>query len=95
MRLWSSQMDDYLAADTARINSGTPNKSEITKLTMAQLIDRAGEMAKCVVVDPTGQADYKQTASDYNSAYSDRLERFIVRHHLMDQVFKEDQAGLR
>lgn len=95
MRLWSSQMDDYLIAETARIKSGTPDKSQVIGLTMTQLNDRASEMVECVAVDPSGQVDYRQEASEYNDAYRDRFERYIVRHHLMDQVLKEDEEGLR
>jgi hypothetical protein len=95
MRLWSSQMDDYLVAETARIKSGSPDKSQLMGLTMRQLNDRASEMVDCVAVDPSGQVDYKEEASEYNDAYRDRYERYIVRHHLMDQVLKEDEEGLR
>jgi hypothetical protein len=95
MRLWSSQMTDYWIADTARMKSGTPNKSEVMGLTIRQLSERSSEMLECISVDPSGRDDYKQEASEYNAAYNDRFERFIVRHHLMDQVLKEDKAGIR
>ena len=95
MRLWRSQTADYVAADESGANTGTPNRSELTKFTVKQLTSRTCEMRKCVVVDPERGDDYNQTSSELDAAIKDRYVMFVVRHNLVRQFVSEDEAGKR
>ncbi len=95
VRLWPSQMTEYLDAETARINTGAPNSSELMKLTARQLNDRAYEMGQCAFVDPSHQDDYNHQLGLYGEARKDRYVAFVRRHHLEKEFYQEDEAGKR
>jgi hypothetical protein len=95
MRLWQSQMTEYQDAETAHINTGTPDNSELMKLTARQLNDRAYEMGQCAVVDPSRQDDYSRQLGLYGEARKDRFVSFVHRHHLEKEFYQEDEAGKR
>jgi hypothetical protein len=95
MRLWRSQMTEYLDAETAHINMGSPNNSELMKLTARQLNHRAYEMGKCAIIDPSRADDYNGELNSYSEARKDRFVSFVLRHHLEKEFYQEDEAGKR
>ncbi len=82
-------------AETAQINDGIPDKSNVMRLTMRQLNDRAMEMGDCAIVDPSKADDYNGELNSYTAARKDRFEFFVRRHHLVRQLYQEDEAGMR
>lgn len=75
-----------------------------------ELINRAVVMGQCVTTDPEGMrgfdakhshlggnapVNYAEFASSLGTAASLREHHFLIRHHLMDQFVKEDEAGKR
>lgn len=95
MRLWASQYLDYSAAESARLNQGTPNNTAMMKLSIRLLNARAAEMVQCDVVDPSNSQLYRQVTTALQEACDNRFLMFIARHHLKAQVYEEDEAGLR
>lgn len=51
--LWVYQLTEYNNAETARLESGIPDHTELHGLTMAQLAEREQEMRTCAHVDPS------------------------------------------
>jgi hypothetical protein len=95
LSLWRSQITEYLKAETAHNKEGTPDKTEVMKLTMRQLNDRASEMGDCAVVDPSKEDEYNGELRSYATARQDRYKFFVRRHHLERQLYQEDEAGQR
>lgn len=95
--LWSNvqQRIEYRNAETEHFSNGTPNKSEINKLSFREIASRAHEMGQCADVDPPRRDDYNNAVSFYVEVLSDRKSSFIDRHHLMHQLIAEDEAGRR
>lgn len=88
-------MEDYNYAEAARINSGTRNNTVVMKLSMRQIAKRQGELMDCASVDPSKSDDYNHELGQYVEAHNDRYKMFVERHKLTQQVYKEDDAGLR
>ncbi len=96
MRLWRSQVIDYNNAEkTAHLNTGSPNGSELTKLTMRQLAVRAHEMVQCEAVDPGNLDRYDFVTGGVLEVRKNRYKLFVERHGLERQLFQEDEAGVR
>ena len=53
------------------------------------------EMMECKAVDPENRRDYYMVCSEIDAAEVVRLEKFLVRHGLLDKFIEEDKAGKR
>src|SRR6266849_2054974 len=86
---------EYSKAQLAFIEDGTPNKTEINKLSMQELTERMSEMVDCMKeVDPVVEAkDYQSVMSFYQNIEGDRAYDFIVRHGLHDRFRVEKKQG--
>jgi hypothetical protein len=95
LNLWTSQIVDYTKADRAKITLGTPNNTVVMKLSMRQIEQRMIELGDCASVDSSQSHEYYYEARHYMRAFQDRYESFVERHGLVQQLYKEDDAGLR
>jgi hypothetical protein len=91
--LWKAQLEEYKkASETDRLDT------TVSHLTIFQLGDRLNEMSQCVEVDQPWN-DHSRDYLNLNDSYTDivnhRYYRYLVRKHLMDDVFREDRQGLR
>jgi hypothetical protein len=93
--VWGSDYAEtqYNEAETRHIEDGTPNRTDIARLTIPQLKQRMKEMYQCEEVIAT--EPYHQTGNFYFNVIGDRHLGFLVRHGLMSQMMKEDAAGKR
>lgn len=91
----SSSQTEYNQAQTAFVKGNIPNKTDIAKLGLDEVIARQDEMANCMKVDRPSFNRYYDTQQFYHSIFTDRLFDFIERHNLMAQVKLEDSQGER
>jgi hypothetical protein len=94
---WGNQQDhlDYARQELDRAKNGTKNTNPAAEPSYEELFSRRREMITCADVDPPNVEKYIDVANFYGRVADDRLESFIVRHHLMPQFLQEDGAGLR
>ena len=85
---------DYNKQETKHITDGMPNTNEYNKLRLSAILKRINEMSDCYKVAGF-QKLYIQASNFYVSIMSNRMQSFIIRHHLWEQFKKEDAAGLR
>jgi hypothetical protein len=86
---------EYEKAEKAKAQYDTPNRTEINKLSFRELSQRVVEMGECESVDPPRFEDYYQTMTFYSEVVSDRFRSFVHRHHLFEQLIREDAEGQR
>ena len=93
--VWGSgyTQTQYNEAQTRHIEDGTPNRTDIARLTIPQLKQRMNEMYQCE--DVVATEPYHQTGNFYYGVIGDRHLGFLMRHGLMNQMMKEDAAGKR
>ena len=84
----------YNAAQSALISDEVPNRTDPAKLPIKELWARLREMADCGSVDE-GARKYYDAMSFYHTVITDRYFRFVYRHHLKDQLEREDAQGMR
>lgn len=92
---WDSETDSYAQAETVRLDSGLPNKSELSRRSATELLKRIIEMGQCLSVDRPNLSDYSRLVGFYREVLGDRALSFIDRHGLSRSFYKEDKAGLR
>ena len=95
--LWYSvAMDtEYNEAQTAWVADSVPNRTALAKLPYWEAIARMEEMFDCMQVDLKQNDLYKSAGDMYYSVYTDRVIRFVLRHHLKPLFQQEDEAGKR
>ena len=89
--LWQSQSGDFFRAH----KSHDAKNTAVASLTAKELLARSIEMADCLTVDSGHDEDYSMVQSTYFELFGDRMNNFMKRHNLMEQFFKEDEAGRR
>ena len=72
-----------------------PKGSNFPKPELRVISMRHNEMKACRNVDPDRYADYEHLLGVLDVELRVRLEHFIERHHLTEQLVKEDSAGAR
>jgi hypothetical protein len=87
--------NQYTAAQIALVNNEVPNRTETNKLPIKELLARLQEMAQCGSVDEGAISKYYDAMSFYHTVIADRYYRFVYRHHLKDQLEREDAQGIR
>ena len=90
-----SAATEYMKAETEHMNNGTPNRTPYAKLDLAEVLARVIEMGDCSSVDAERSGAYHEAQEFYASVYQDRVVSFLSRHHLMEQLKREDAQGLR
>jgi CelD/BcsL family acetyltransferase involved in cellulose biosynthesis len=85
----------YNKAQVDQLTNGTRNQTEVARLRVTEVIERAIEMRDCMKVDAEHSHLYSDIAAFYSSVKSDRLQAFIERHGLVAQFAQEDAKGLR
>jgi hypothetical protein len=86
---------DYLKAETLHKSDNVKNLTPAAKLSLAEVKARATEMFDCARVDEPRYQNYLEAADFYYIVMVDRYGAFIRRHHLMEQMMREDARGLR
>lgn len=85
---------DYLNQESKHMTDGIRNTNPYNKLTITEIILRIHEMGQCYSV--SGFEDrYHDAQMFYSGIMHDRMANFIYRHHLMEQLKKEDAEGIR
>lgn len=95
MRFWNVQIEEYERSEGARLQSGTPNDTAISRLTLGQINMRVKEMLACAIVDRWNSSGYIETESRLQLAYMGRVLRYVERHSLVHEMLQEDEEGLR
>lgn len=85
---------DYLKAQGMRMSDGIKNTSSYNRLTLKLITFRINEMVKCSSVSGK-DGGYADAVDFYSGLRRDRYYWFLVRHHLMGQLEKEDEKGVR
>jgi hypothetical protein len=95
--LWygTGEATEYLKAETLHKSDGIRNPTPVAKLSLIEVKARATEMFDCSRVDQSKSNDYAEAANFYYIVMVDRYGAFIRRHHLMEQLMREDAQGLR
>jgi len=95
--LWFNLEDatEYLKAEKEHVSNGTRNRTAIAKLGIDEIIARETEMLDCSRVDSDRLGLYQKAITFYSDVVCQRKDNFIHRHHLMDQLKREDAQGLR
>jgi hypothetical protein len=95
--LWYSTeiSEQYSSAQSRWLSDGVPNRTEQALLDMAEISARADEMGKCAKTDREKSSAYYDASEFYDEIFTQRVERFITRHHLNQQMIDEDKKGLR
>jgi hypothetical protein len=95
--LWynTEKATEYLNAETARIQSGIPNRTEGGRMSLREVLPRITEMGECFEVDPAHSHLYHDAEDYYATIMHDRVTSYVNRHNLMPQIFAEDDAGKR
>jgi hypothetical protein len=95
--VWFSReiFKEYESAEIAFLRDDVPNRSEIAKLPLSEVTERAQEMLKCMSVDKKDLDTYTNAQDFYQNVIYERYFRFVLRHHLKDQLMREDAQGLR
>jgi hypothetical protein len=93
--LWYNAGDftEYDNAQALFFTSKTPNKTQLNRLSVVEVIARHEEMGKCYLM--TGRDIYHTADNAYMGIYHDRETDFMVRHNLMNQFRAEDAEGKR
>jgi hypothetical protein len=90
-----SAATEYIKAETEHMNNGIPNRTPYAKLDLAEVLARVIEMGACYTVDAERSDAYHEAQQFYASVYHDRVVSFISRHHLMEELKREDAQGQR
>jgi uncharacterized protein YtpQ (UPF0354 family) len=86
---------EYFRAETLHKSDRIKNLTPIAKLSLVEVKARGSEMYDCRRVDKPQSQNYLEAADFYFIVMVDRYAEFLRRHHLMEQLFKEDAQGLR
>jgi hypothetical protein len=86
---------EYFNAQTAHVKYGTPNKTDLNKLPIDEVVGRINEMGDCQEVDAGNEKKYLETLDFYSEVQKDRVLDFMTRHKLWPQFRAEDARGLR
>ena len=86
---------EYYNAQSLFNSDGVPNRTDSAKLPLSEAIARMQEMFKCQRVDEQRKDNYLDVQLFYHEVMADRCFRFILRHHLKDQLDREDAQGIR
>lgn len=86
---------EYLKAETLHKSDNVKNLTPTAKLALIEVKARASEMFVCAKVDEPRSQSYLEAADFYYIVMVDRYGDFIRRHHLMEQMMREDAQGLR
>lgn len=95
--LWYSTeaATEYIKAENEHLSNGTRNRTPIAKLGVEEIVARSLEMGDCASVDSDRFNTYHDAQKFYMDVVHDRMASFIYRHHLMEQLKREDARGLR
>jgi hypothetical protein len=95
--LWYSHemSTEYSSAQTAFVVDGVPNRTQASKLPITEAAARVIEMRSYMAVDEQYKDKYYDAAQFYGGINADRHFRFVVRHHLTEQLLHEDAQGMR
>lgn len=85
----------YSEAQIDHMQNGSRNATEVARLRMTEILQRAIEMRTCMKVDSVYEHKYSDIVHFYSGVKADRLQAFIERHGLMAQFAQEDAQGLR
>jgi len=85
----------YSEAQLNHMQNGTRNGTEVARLRMTEILQRAIEMRTCIKVDSVNEHKYGDIVHFYSGVKADRLQAFIERHGLMAEFAQEDAQGLR
>jgi hypothetical protein len=91
---------EYYKAQQALVEDTAPNRTDIAKLPVQEVIARMNEMYDCARADVPEGVDpqtnrYFQAGHFYHEVFSSRAMQFIHRHGLWDEFLKEDSSGKR
>lgn len=86
---------EYNESETAHINDGTQNKTDIARLPYQAISVRVREMIDCMKVDGQHSDAYDEVQRFYHDVMADRWHDFMKRHNLMNQFMQEDKKGIR
>ena len=92
---WNGEMSGYWGAENVKHDSSLPNKSAVSSLSAAELLNRAAEIGQCLNVDSSNRSAYEGLEALYLQIVGDRAQWFIKRHGLGRSFDKEDKAGMR
>jgi hypothetical protein len=84
-----------LNAQAAFVRNRVPNNTDISHLSLDEVLARTNEMGDCLDIDPDEARKYAETQSFYTAVVGDRLFDFVTRHHLLAQFRAEDARGER
>lgn len=90
-----SAATEYIKAETEHLNNGTPNRTPYAKLDLTEVVARMNELGDCYSVDADRSDAYHEAHQFYASIFHDRMVNFISRHHLMEELKREDAQGQR
>ena len=86
---------EYYRAENALLSDGVANPTEAAKLPITEATARFYEMADCQSVDAQRRNNYFNARVFYLNIVADRYFRYVLRHHLKDQLLREDAQGIR
>ena len=86
---------EYSKAQLAWIRDRVPNRTDAARLPLTEVDARTVELLECVQVDRDRHERYLEAKTFYNEVSADRYFRFLVRHHLVQQMRREDEQGSR
>jgi hypothetical protein len=94
--LWRVEYEEWLGAKDQ-------TKTTVNSLGIQEIVNRQIEMTDCTTIvfdSKPGQSTevmdpYLNIGQAYANVAAQRFSRFILRHHLMDQMRREDAAGAR
>jgi hypothetical protein len=86
---------EYFHAEARHTSDNIKNPTPTAKLPVTEVGARTTEMVMCEAVDKQHFGDYSNAVNFYDAVLCNRFAGFILRHHLMEQVRREDAEGLR
>jgi hypothetical protein len=86
---------EFNNAETARMGSGTPNLTDINNRFLPEISARIHEMGDCMHADSSHRDDYFNAQSLYVGIVHAREHNFLLRHHLIELLKREDAEGQR
>ena len=95
--LWydANAATEYLKAETLHKSDNIKNLTPIAKLQLYEVKARGLELRDCQSVDKPQFENYFEAADFYYIVMVDRYGSFLRRHHLMEQLMREDAQGFR
>jgi hypothetical protein len=94
--LWRVEYEEWLGAKDQ-------TKTTVNSLGIQEIVNRQIEMTDCTTIvfdSKPGQSTelmdpYLNISQAYANVEAHRYNRFLLRHHLMNQLWQEDAAGAR